>query len=68
MANKSNVEKAAGVWYLLDDKARKMSDGPEKAAVEAARRNALRTLATAVKAANAHAEAEALRASNEPEC
>jgi hypothetical protein len=54
MVKKSNVEKAAGVWFLLDDKARKMPDGPEKTAVEVARRNALRTLATAVKAANVH--------------
>jgi hypothetical protein len=54
MVKKSNVEKAAAVWFLLDDKARKMPDGPEKKTVESARRNALRTLATAVKAANAH--------------
>lgn len=54
MDKKSNVEKAAGVWYLLDDRARKMTDGAEKKVVEDARRNALRTLATAVKAANAH--------------
>lgn len=51
MVKKSNVEKAAATWRLLDSRARKMLDGDEKDRAIKARNNALRTLGKAVDAA-----------------